>query len=63
MRKAPSPPQTLALSDVDSLSAAVAEEAQDDDTPAAGTPETGFHGLKAVVRDPTVPYYGHKLWW
>jgi prophage tail gpP-like protein len=51
----------LGIIDVDSLSAAVAEEAQDDDTPAAGTPETGFHGLKAVVRDPTVPYYRPQI--
>ncbi|HGM6655027.1 MULTISPECIES: phage baseplate assembly protein [Serratia] len=51
----------LGIIDVDSFSAAVAEEAQDDDTPAAGTPETGFHGLKAVVRDPTVPYYRPQI--
>lgn len=51
----------LGIIDVDSFSAAVAEESQDDDTPAAGTPETGFHGLKAVVCDPTVPYYRPQI--
>ncbi|WP_447876830.1 phage baseplate assembly protein [Serratia fonticola] len=52
----------LGIVEVDTFSAmAATDEAGDEDEPdtasSIGSPETGFHGLKAVVRDPTVPYY------
>ncbi len=52
----------LGIVEVDTFSAmAATDEASDEDEPdtasSIGSPETGFHGLKAVVRDPTVPYY------
>ncbi|MBC3228363.1 phage baseplate assembly protein [Serratia fonticola] len=52
----------LGIVEVETFSAmAATDEAGDEDEPdtasSIGSPETGFHGLKAVVRDPTVPYY------
>lgn len=52
----------LGIVEVDTFSAmAATDEAGDEDEPdtasSIGSSETGFHGLKAVVRDPTVPYY------
>lgn len=48
----------LGIVEVDTFSAMAATDEDEQDTASSiGSPETGFHGLKAVVRDPTVPYY------
>lgn len=61
----------LAIVDVDTFSAASVtvddsddgDEVDDDSDTAMniGSPETGFHGMKAVERDPTVPYYRPQI--
>lgn len=37
------------------------EDDDDDDSDSAGSPENGFHGLRSVVRDTTVPYYRPQI--
>lgn len=50
---------SLAIVDVDSPDAAAEEDGSDDDSQdnSVGTAETGFHGMKAVVSDPSISYY------
>ncbi|WP_033848452.1 phage baseplate assembly protein [Yersinia wautersii] len=51
--------------DDDSIQRAIrdnADDSQDDDVNhAIGTAETGQHGLKAVIKDPAVPYYRPQI--
>lgn len=53
----------LGIVDVDSVSmASVSDESSDDDlSQDIGTAETGTHGLKTVIKDPTVPYYRPQI--
>lgn len=51
---------SLAIVDVDSPDAATVEDDTDTDDSqdsTVGTAETGFHGMKAVVSDPSISYY------
>ena len=51
---------SLAIVDVDSLDAVTVEDDTDTDDSqdsTVGTAETGFHGMKAVVSDPSISYY------
>ncbi|MCK8550324.1 phage baseplate assembly protein [Yersinia ruckeri] len=49
----------LGIVDIDSSSiqSVASDEPDDDIGQDAGTAETGTHGLKTVIKDPTVPYY------
>lgn len=51
---------SLAIVDVDSSDAATVEDDTDSDDSqdsTVGTAETGFHGMKAVISDPSISYY------
>lgn len=53
----------LGIVDVDSASiqSVASDEPDDDSDQVVGTAETGTHGLKTVIKDPTVPYYRPQI--